>query len=134
MKKVAILVADDMPAINQLIRQILAPLGCDPINYARTAEDAVSLYNEKKPDIVFLDINMPGTMDGIDALEAIKKANSDAYVVMITGQAERDSIQKAQQMQANGYVVKPFSAARITKVYKSFLLELRKKAESATSS
>lgn len=125
MTKYNVLVADDMVAIHQLLGQILQPLNCRMI-FVKSAEDAVKTHFLRSPDLIFLDINMPGRIDGLGALQAIKKHAPRAYVVMITGKTDRDSIGQALAAKANDYVVKPFAPVRIKKVFEKFILEQAK--------
>lgn len=75
---------------------------------AHSGEDGIKLYKENKPNLVFMDIRMPG-IDGLTALEEIKKIDSDACVVMCTSLKEPEQEAKANSLGAKGYILKPFS-------------------------
>lgn len=79
---------------------------------ARNGEDAVLKYIEYAPDAVFLDIHLPG-MNGHQALQAIKSADSDAFVVMLSVDTVRNSIMSASEHGAVSYLKKPFSRERV---------------------
>src|SRR6266481_786810 len=101
-----ILVVDDEPQIRRVLRSTLAARGY-VITDARTGEEALEWVRKKPPDLVLLDMNMPG-MGGIEACREIRRA-SDAPIIMLTVRnAERDKV-SALDAGADDYVVKPFS-------------------------
>ncbi|MFW6230991.1 MAG: response regulator [Nanoarchaeota archaeon] len=75
---------------------------------AHTGDEAVKRYEAEKPDLVFMDIKMPG-MDGLTALEKIRESHSDAKVVMCTSLKEKENEERATKAGAVGYIMKPFS-------------------------
>jgi CheY-like chemotaxis protein len=79
---------------------------------ARTGEEAILNYIEYAPDAVFLDIHLPG-INGHEALQAIKAADADAFVVMLSVDTGRTSIMNASINGAVSYLKKPFSRERV---------------------
>jgi two-component system, chemotaxis family, chemotaxis protein CheY len=79
---------------------------------ARTGEDGVLRYLEYAPDAVFLDVHLPG-IDGNQALQAIKAADSEAFVVMLSVDTARSTIMNASEHGAISYLKKPFSRDRV---------------------
>ena len=79
---------------------------------ARNGEEAVSKYIEYAPDAVFLDIHLPG-MNGHQTLQAIKCADQDAFVVMLSVDTAKSSILSASEHGAVSYLKKPFSRERV---------------------
>lgn len=71
-----------------------------------TAESALKAIKDNPPDLVLLDIGLPG-MDGIDALQKIKSESSDILVIMITAYEDIDTVISAMKAGAHDYVVKP---------------------------
>jgi two-component system KDP operon response regulator KdpE len=100
-----ILVVDDEPQIRRVLRSALSTRGY-VITEAKTGEEALELMRKERPDLILLDVNMPG-MGGIEACREIRRA-SDAPVIMLTVRnAERDKV-GALDAGADDYVVKPF--------------------------
>lgn len=79
---------------------------------ARNGEEAVLSYIEHAPDAVFLDIHLPG-MNGHQTLQAIKAADPEAFVVMLSVDTARTSILNASENGAVSYLKKPFSRERV---------------------
>ncbi len=100
-----ILVVDDEPQIRRVLRSALSTRGY-VITEAKTGEEALELMRKERPDLILLDVNMPG-MGGIEACREIRRT-SDAPVIMLTVRnAERDKV-GALDAGADDYVVKPF--------------------------
>ena len=76
---------------------------------AHNGAEAVQKYAENRPDITFMDIKMP-EMDGITALEKIHEIDSTANVIMVTSLKEESQEQKAKELGAKLYIMKPFSS------------------------
>ncbi len=100
-----ILVVDDEPQIRRVLRSTLSSQGY-VITDAKSGEDALESFRKERPDLVLLDVNMPG-MGGIEACREIRRI-SDAPIIMLTVRtAERDKV-SALDAGADDYVVKPF--------------------------
>jgi two-component system, chemotaxis family, chemotaxis protein CheY len=87
---------------------------------AHSGEESISRYTENRPDLVFMDIKMPG-MDGITALEKIKEINPNAKVVMCTSLKEPEQEKRAKNAGCAGYIMKPFSSKDISDALKANL-------------
>jgi two-component system, OmpR family, KDP operon response regulator KdpE len=100
-----ILVVDDEPQIRRVLRSALSTRGY-VITEAKTGEEALESMRKERPDLVLLDMNMPG-MGGIEACREIRRT-FDAPIIMLTVRnAERDKV-GALDAGADDYVVKPF--------------------------
>jgi len=101
----SILVVDDEPQIRRVLRSTLSTHGY-VITEAKTGEDALESMRKERPDLILLDMNMPG-VGGIEACRQIRRT-SDAPIIMLTVRnAERDKV-AALDAGADDYVVKPF--------------------------
>lgn len=106
MSNAKILVVDDEPQIRRVMRTSLTNQGYEIVE-ARSGEEALEMMQAERPDLVILDVNMPG-IGGIEACREIRR-NSDVSLVMLTVRnTERDKVQ-ALDAGADDYVVKPFS-------------------------
>jgi DNA-binding NarL/FixJ family response regulator len=103
---IRVLIADDHPLMRRGLADILS--GVDDIEVVGSAEDgaaAIALAHALRPDIVLMDISMPG-MDGIEATEKLTEMNTGARVVMLTSYSEREKITEALAAGAVSYLTK----------------------------
>jgi two-component system NarL family response regulator len=108
-----VLIADDHRLFAEALEAIL---GGDErlavVGHASDGEEAVRLASELHPDVVLMDISMPG-MDGIEAAQAIRATDPAACILMLTGSNSRSDVDRARQAGAAGYVTKDRIAAEL---------------------
>lgn len=109
----SVLIVDDNELIRLTLRAMLRAAGFEVLGEARNGESALAMVEHHQPDIVCLDVNMPG-MSGLDVLSDVRKNYPSIKVVMVTGTVDRDSVKAMIAAGAAGIIVKPFNAARIT--------------------
>jgi two-component system nitrogen regulation response regulator NtrX len=109
--KSRILVVDDEAAIRESMRMILEYEGYECV-LAPTGQDAISTVEREAPDLVFLDIKMPG-MDGLEALGRIRAMNDSLPVVIISGHASRTETAAAVRGGAFDFIEKPLDTERV---------------------
>ena len=102
-----VLIVDDEPAIQTALRGVLEDEGYR-VSTVGSGADAVAAVADESPDVVFLDIWMPG-MDGLDTLAEMKRVRPDAVVVMISGHATIETAVKATRLGAYDFIEKPLS-------------------------
>ncbi|MEG6550037.1 response regulator, partial [Desulfocurvibacter africanus] len=100
-----LLLIDDEEGIRRMLGMSLADLGYD-VHTAADGQEGLKLFDWLAPDIVLLDIKMPG-MDGIEVLRNIKARKIDAEVIMISGHGDLDLAIKSLQLDAVDFVTKP---------------------------
>lgn len=100
-----ILVVDDEPQIRRVMRSTLSTHGY-VITEAKSGEEALESLGANRPDLVLLDMNMPG-IGGIEACRAIRSASDIPIIMLTVRNAERDKV-AALDAGADDYVVKPF--------------------------
>lgn len=105
MNAATILVVDDEPQIRRVLRATLSSRGYVIID-AKTGEEAIELVRKDKPDLVLLDVNMPG-MGGLEACREIRRGSNSPIIMLTVRNAERDKV-AALDAGADDYVVKPF--------------------------
>ena len=102
-----VLIVDDEPAIQAALRGVLEDEGYR-VTTVGGAADALAMVADDGPDLVFLDIWMPG-MDGLEALESLKRLRPELVVVMISGHATIETAVKATRLGAYDFIEKPLS-------------------------
>ncbi len=106
------LIVDDEPLIREMLNDILESLDYQVVSQANNGASAIEKAALFKPDVVFLDINMPD-ISGLDALASIKTSNKDIIVIMVTANSDTSTVQQAIRTGADGYILKPFSTQQI---------------------
>jgi two-component system, response regulator PdtaR len=101
-----VLIAEDEAIIRLDLKEMLEEEGFDVVGEAADGEAAVRLAEERDPDLVIMDIKMPG-MDGLAAAERVVERDL-AAVLILTAFSGKDLVQRAAEAGAMGYLVKPF--------------------------
>ena len=107
-----IMIVDDDQIIRDILQTRLKMLGHDTCILAEDGDAAVRLARETKPDLIFMDISMPGKTDGIAAAREIL-SEMDSQIVFLTGHCDPELISRAKEIRPSGYILKPFREADI---------------------
>ncbi|MES2934804.1 MAG: response regulator transcription factor [Pseudomonadota bacterium] len=108
-KHVKVLIVEDNPVIRYMLRHILNTGGYTVIGEAAGSQRGFELTRELKPDLVCLDILMPGN-SGLDTLKQIKQHFPHIAVIMVSANSRSETLQAALDDGADGYILKPFKA------------------------
>lgn len=119
MKRNKLLVVDDEHLIRWSLEQNLKKQGYEVVT-AGSGEDALRLVREEQPDLVLLDIQLPG-ISGIDVLEKIKDHDDDIIVIMVTANSGLENAVNAMRLGAFDYISKPFNLDELSIVVKKAL-------------
>lgn len=107
---IRVLIVDDVENTREDIKRFLYfEEDLEVVGEAGTGEEAVELTGELKPDVVLMDINLPG-MDGIAATEIISVQVPETAIIIISIQGEQEYLKKAMAAGARDYLVKPFTS------------------------
>ena len=103
-----ILAVDDQAMIRSLVQGILRKNGYEVIT-AESGEDCLRALEKTRPDLVLLDVDMPG-MNGFETCREIRKTRPDLKcpIIFLTGRRTRDDVQTAMSAGGNDFLVKPF--------------------------
>ena len=102
-----ILIVDDEAPARMVLNAMLSSSGYQVVGEAKTGRQAVEMALDLYPDLVLMDVVMPGDMDGISAAEKIKQ-ESDIPIVFISGHGNPEYIERAKKSEPFGYLIKPF--------------------------
>ncbi|PLX02540.1 MAG: hypothetical protein C0594_11835 [Marinilabiliales bacterium] len=128
MNKSRILVIDDSSTNIMLLKNIFEVEGF-VVFTAESGKQALKIFEAKKPDIVLLDIMMPG-MDGYEVLNEIRKTKTDVPVLMVTAKKEVADINKSFELGATDFIKKPFDVQVLVEKVKNLLHSANVKGKS----
>ena len=106
--KHSIMVVDDSRVIHSQVKKILEDSEFEVVCCCRSGEEALEKYGEVKPELVTMDIVMPG-MDGMDTCKMMMERWPDANIYIVSSLAYDDTIDQAVKAGAKGFLFKPFS-------------------------
>src|SRR4051812_18302104 len=109
----SLLIAEDNPVVREVLRGVIRHDDrLRIVGEAANGQAALELVESLKPDLVCLDVLMPG-LDGLSALKTIKEKYPDTRVILVTGQSTSEVVTEALKHGASGFVVKPFNANQL---------------------
>lgn len=126
-KNIHILVVDDFPTMRRIVRNLLKELGFNNVEEAEDGVDGLAKLRSDNFGFVVSDWNMPN-LDGLEMLKQIRADDNLKHlpVLMVTAEAKKENIIAAAQAGANGYVVKPFTAATLEEKLNKIFEKLEK--------
>ena len=107
-----ILIVDDEWLTRLEIEEMLMALAYEVAGQAETGAEAIDMTRNLEPDLIIMDVEMPGEMNGIDAARVIK-AQWGTPIIFITGHSEPEYIEAAKEIAPFGYVMKPFDEREV---------------------
>lgn len=127
MSEKKILLVDDVDYSRQLLRNNIITIANQGLltqkqyNFfnANCASSALSLFSMQKPDLVFLDIELPD-MSGLELLEKFKKTRPECIIIMVSANSTLSNVQTSLKAGASSFIVKPFTGDKILSALKLF--------------
>lgn len=107
MKNTTIMVVDDSPFASKQIKDLVEENGYEVIGYAKNGEEGIELYKELHPDIVILDIIMPG-IDGLETAEILMKNDSDVKILMLSSLCDSGTLDEVRGIGLKYLIPKPW--------------------------
>ena len=112
-----IMVVDDSRMICMQMKNMLEGTEFEIAAYCRDGEEAMAQYSQVAPDLVTMDIIMPG-VDGLEAAPAILEEYPDAKIVMLSSLAYDDTFAEAKQIGTKGFLDKPFDKEQLLEAFR----------------
>ena len=116
------LIVDDAELIRIRLKGILTKAGCEIVGESSSGKEALELYKQRQPDLVTLDITMPG-QDGIETLKQIISIGKEVKVIIISASEQKGLVIEALREKASAFILKPFEAEQIIKKVKDLFLQ-----------
>ena len=117
-----IMIVDDSRMLLMQLQKLLEDTEYEVAAYCQDGETAISKYEEILPDLVTMDIIMPG-IDGLEAARTILESHPDAKIVMLSSLVYDDTINEAKSIGAKAFIYKPFERDQVLTTLKKVLEE-----------
>ncbi len=119
MKKIKILIVEDEAIVARCLSMVLELEGYEVCDYVATGKEAIQKSIEQNPDLILMDINLRGEMDGITAMENIRRQQK-IPVIFMTGYSGLEYSVRAEKLQPLAYFKKPIEVELITPVIREY--------------
>lgn len=113
MKKVNIVIVDDSPFQIALLRDLLTESGFNVVGEASSLEETIEVVTNTKPDLVTMDMTIPGT-DGLECTREIHKIDPNIKVIIVSSMMDDEIVRKARKTHVSGYAQKPVDSEELT--------------------
>ena len=113
MKKVNIVIVDDSAFQIALLRDVLTENGFNVVGEASSLEETIEVVTNTKPDLVTMDMTIPGT-DGFECTREIHKIDSNIKVIVVSSMMDDEIVKKARKTHVSGYAQKPVDSEELT--------------------
>jgi two-component system chemotaxis response regulator CheY len=114
-----VLIVDDAATMRKIILRLLAAMGPFEVIEAADGDDALSLFQASRFDLVLTNWNMPGR-DGLSLVREIRRVNRSVPVIMVTTESEKSRVLQAIEAGVSDYIVKPFTADTLQQKVRRF--------------
>ena len=112
---IKVMVVDDSPFSRMMIAEALSEAGYEIVGEADSLESLIATYNQCKPDIVTMDIAMPGA-DGFECSRELRRADPKAKIILVSSMKDEESEAEAKRIGVSGYVQKPVDGETLIQV------------------
>lgn len=107
MESIRILIVEDDPIIGADLSDRVEEMGYQPLGPVESGEDALALFKQQVPDLVLMDIQLEGALDGIETTRLIR-ANHQTPIIFLTGNSDDVTFRKAKSAKPQAFLSKPF--------------------------
>lgn len=107
-----VMCVDDSPIMLSKLKQLIENLGYEVCGVLQSGLDALKRYPELQPDVITMDITMPG-IDGIETVKQLKQLDAGVRIVMVTSHGQENMVLQALKAGAKGYVMKPLDVEKL---------------------
>jgi len=115
-----VLIVEDAPFIVESFQEVINDQGWQVSGVARTGTEAIELYKRSKPDVVIMDILLPG-LDGLSAIKQIRAMDPNAKILVVSALAKKDLDRDCIKAGAKGFIKKPVDSKTLVNSLKSII-------------
>lgn len=118
MENVKILICDDSILARKQLKDIIEAHGCNSFLEASNGQEAIDVYKEHRPELVFVDIVMP-VKDGVQAIHEIREFDPEAHIIVVSSVGTQTQLKNAIMEGARDFVQKPYTNSGIADILKA---------------
>lgn len=118
-----VLIADDMAVSRTLLSRLLYSFGVRRPIEAADGQQAISYFESDRPQMVFLDIDMP-RLDGFGVLQKIRAASAETFVCLVSANSTAVNVKKARDYKVDGFLAKPYTTLNVKRVLNRYVARL----------
>lgn len=119
MTKIRTLIADDVAGLRSLLKAHLKQFNCDVIKEVEDGNKVISAIKQTSPDLVLLDINMPGK-NGLKILQELSEQKIHDRVWIISGDDDQETVRRSIDLGAKGFIGKPFTIEKLEEAFSRY--------------
>jgi len=116
-----ILIVDDSLFVRESLKMLFIKNGYEIAGEAANGEEGIKKANLLKPDLITMDITMPGTISGLEAIKQILTDNPDNRIVVCSAMGDKYNLKEAILAGAKDFVVKPYQPERLLEAIKKYI-------------
>ncbi|MGL4343633.1 MAG: response regulator [Cellulosilyticaceae bacterium] len=120
LQEMRVLVSDDSLLMRKKLKDMVAAMGVGEVLEASNGQEAIDLYKEQEPDMVFMDIIMP-EKTGIEAIQEIMEAYPNAYIVIVSSIGTKNKLKEAIKAGARDFLQKPIQQDKVEEMIKHYI-------------
>ncbi|HRE81061.1 MAG TPA: response regulator [Opitutaceae bacterium] len=117
------LIVDDEAHVRTFVSLIMKEIGVETSLLAADAEEAFRIYEARKPELVMIDIHLPGGASGLELLKRIRAVDTDTYTIILTCEASSSTVMAAVNAGADGFIRKDTPKAGIVRQIQEVLAD-----------
>jgi two-component system chemotaxis response regulator CheY len=121
-KPISLLVVDDSSIIRKAIIKYLEKFHLEIVGTANNGNRALDLFKKYQPEVVTLDITMPG-LDGLNVLQEMIRIKKSAKIIVITALSDKETGLRAINLGAKSYLSKPFSQKKLEEIFEKIIAQ-----------
>ena len=118
-----VLLVEDNPIILMYSEKMMLELGFEVVGTAANSLEALMVLYKKKPDLIFIDIGLSGSMDGIEVIKLIKTTYQIPFI-FVTGNSDPELIEKAESTDPLGIIYKPLDEIKLKEEFKRLKIRI----------
>ncbi|GJQ60591.1 MAG: response regulator [Candidatus Scalindua sp. AMX11] len=126
MEKTRIMIVEDESKLIMLMEEVLSDVGYYICKSVTSGEEAIKSVEQEKPDIILMDIDLNGKMDGIEAAREIRSRFS-IPIIFLTGHKDKETKERAKFVEPSGYFIKPVEFEDLKLKIDNILLSIKKR-------